>query len=197
MREFVVVGHDAPTDDGFSLDDLPGAGRADLLVRTVGAGLFTSHGIREDSRVHLVCQNEVTVTFDGSTLRNARPDERSLGGLLRTALGAVDEAIGHQPAEPAPGLSIRKRGLEATLEEIARNGTVIALHEDGEPLSAVERPPNPVFVLSDHRDFTEEESTLMASVADSMVSVGPTVIHADHTTAVVQNWLDTDGYTRY
>jgi tRNA (pseudouridine54-N1)-methyltransferase len=47
MRQFVVVGHDAPTTDDFSLDDLPGAGRLDVLCRCITAALLLSHGIRD------------------------------------------------------------------------------------------------------------------------------------------------------
>lgn len=197
MRQFVVIGHEVPVEASISLDDLPGAGRADLLLRCVGAALFTSHDIRTDTRVHLVLQDRVTVTFDGETIRHARPDERSLAGLLRAALDGLDEAIGHQPAEPAVGLAVRRRGFEATLEVLSREGTIITLDEDGASLNSRSPPPNPIFVLSDHRDFTDNERAVLDTFADETVSIGPRVIHADHTTAIVHNWVDTDGYTRY
>lgn len=197
MRQFVVIGHEVPIEESIPLDDLPGAGRADLLLRCVGAALFTSHDIRTDTRIHLVLQDRVTVTFDGETLRHARPDERSLAGLLRTGLDALDEAIGHQPTKPAAGVTVRRRGLEATLEELVRNGTIVALLEDGAPLTSVSPPKSPIFVLSDHRDFTSSEGKLLDEKADQTVRIGPRVIHADHTTAIVHNWVDTEGYTRY
>lgn len=197
MREFVIVAHEAPLDSEFELDDLPGAGRVDLLVRCVGAALFTSHDIRRQSRVHLVLRDEVTVTFDGGTIRNARPDERSLAGLLRSALDRVEDAIGHQPVKAGPGLTLTRRGLDPTLSALERQGTVVSLHEEGAPLTSMPPPERPVFVLSDHHDLTNSERSLLQARAESRVSVGPTVLHADHTTAVVHNWLDTEGYSRY
>lgn len=197
MRQFVVSGHEVPVDEAISLDDLPGAGRADLLLRCVGAALFTSHDIRTDTRVHLVLNDRVTVTFDGETIRHARPDERSLAGLLRTALDALEDAIGHQPAEPAAGVALRRRGFEATVEALGRTGSIVTLVEDGAPLPAVAPPKNPIFVLSDHRDFTSTERSVLDEMAEETLRIGPRVIHADHTTAIVHNWLDTEGYTHY
>ncbi len=198
MRQFVVVGHDAPTTSDFSLDDLAGgAGRLDLLCRSVGAALFLSHGIRRDARVALVLRDELTVAFDGSDLRNAHPDERNLAGLLRNALDARDELVGQMPVEPSPGVELTRRDLEATLRDAARRGTVVQLHEDGGPVIDLEPPGDPVFVLSDHRDFADEEADLLAEVADERVRLGPEAIHADHAITVAHNYLDTDGYTSY
>ncbi|MFB6121109.1 MAG: tRNA (pseudouridine(54)-N(1))-methyltransferase TrmY [Halobacteriaceae archaeon] len=195
MRQFVVVGHEAPVVPDFSLDNLAGgAGRLDLLCRCVGAGLFLSHGIRDDARVHLVLQDARTVTFDGADLRNARPDERTLAGLVRSALDAAEDAVGHRAVESSPGVTVSKRGLKPTLEDVARRRTVVHLHEDGDPLPATDPPADPVFVLSDHRDFTDDEMALLDDAGDRRVSLGPKAIHADHATAVAHNYLDTDGY---
>jgi tRNA (pseudouridine54-N1)-methyltransferase len=196
MREFVVVGHDAPTTPDFELDALAsGAGRLDVLCRCVGAALFLSHDIRTDVRVHLVLGDEVTVRFDGETLRNAHPDERNLAALIRGALEAVEEAVGHQPAASGPGVSVVKFGLAETLDAV--DGVLVELHEEGTPLVDVAPPPEPVFVLSDHRDFTDAEAALLADRAAHRVSLGPERIHAEHAVTVAHNYLDTEGYTRY
>ncbi|MEE6209554.1 tRNA (pseudouridine(54)-N(1))-methyltransferase TrmY [Salarchaeum sp. III] len=197
MREFIVLGHDAPTDAEFSLDSLPNAGRLDLLCRCVGASLFLSHDIRDAVQVHLVLRDELTVRFDSRHLRNARPDERNLAGLVRNALDHKNEAIGHREAEPSPGVHISKRGFEPTLQAVAERATVVQLHEDGQPLVDAEPPEHPAFVLSDHNDFTDDEAALLASEADQRVRVAPHAIHADHTITVANNYLDTDAYTTY
>ncbi|WP_256402666.1 tRNA (pseudouridine(54)-N(1))-methyltransferase TrmY [Halorubrum salinum] len=209
MRQFVVVGHEVPTDpDAISLSDIPGAGRLDLLCRCVSTGVFLSHGIRENVRVHLVVADELTVTFDADTLRHLHPDERNVAARVRDALAAKPDAIGHMPADVSPGVELRRMGLDATLDRIAgdretksdgvgHGGTVVQLHEDGDPLVDASPPADPVFVLSDHRDFTDGEATLIADVADRRVRVGPELLHADDTIAVAHNWLDTDGYESY
>ena len=198
MRQFLIVGHDAPTTPEFSLDDLAGgAGRLDVLCRCVTSAFFLSHSIRESVRVHLVLGDEFTVRFDGRTIRRLNPDERSTAALLRTALEHRADAIGHVPAESSPGVTIRRMGFAATLEDLATDAAVVALHEDGDPAVAVDPPSDPLFVLSDHRDFTDRESSLLAAAADERLRLGPEVLHADHAITVAHNYLDTDGYTAY
>ncbi|QSG09639.1 tRNA (pseudouridine(54)-N(1))-methyltransferase TrmY [Halapricum desulfuricans] len=197
MRQFLVVAHDAPASADFPLDALASeAGRMDLLARALNAALLQSHGIREDTRVHLVIDG-VTVSVDGATVRNLHPDERSIAALLRSALDSRDDAIGHQPAEPSPGVAVYRMDLEATLDRLAREGPIVQLHEGGAPAVEVSVPEDPVFVLSDHRNFTDEEVDLIAERADARVRLGPRPLHADHAISVAHNWLDTDGYTQY
>mgnify|MGYP002761284540 CR=1 FL=1 len=196
MRQFVVVGHDAPTTPDFSLDDLAGgAGRLDVLCRCVNSAFFLSHAIREDVRTHLVLADAFTVTFEGDAIRRLNPDERSTAALIRGALERRDDAIGHQPVESSPGVSIRRRGVEATLD--ALDGTFVHLHEDGTPIVDREPPADPIFVLSDHRDFTADERDLLADRADARVRLGPRALHADHAITVAHNYLDTGGFRSY
>ncbi|ELZ41898.1 hypothetical protein C463_11520 [Halorubrum californiense DSM 19288] len=204
MRQFVVIGRDVPTDpDAVSLSDIPGAGRLDLCCRCVSAGVFLSHGIRESVRIHLVIADEFTVTFDSDTLRHLHPDERNVAARVRDALDAKDDAIGHMPADVSQGVELRRMGLDATLDRLVGadgrgpDGTLVQLHEEGDPLVDAEPPDHPVFVLSDHHDFTSEEAAAVADRSERRLRVGPELLHADHAITVVHNWLDTDGYTAY
>ncbi|WP_256393613.1 tRNA (pseudouridine(54)-N(1))-methyltransferase TrmY [Natronoarchaeum rubrum] len=196
MRQFIVLGHDVPTEPDFSLDDIAGgAGRLDVLCRCVNSAFFLSHAIREDVRAHLVLGDEFTVTFEGSDLRRLNPDERSTAALVRNALDEREEAIGHVPVETSPGVSLTRRGFEPLLQSV--EGTVVQLHEDGDPVVEVEPPENPIFVLSDHNDFTDGEAELLADAADRRVRLGPERLHADHAITVAHNYLDTDGFETY
>ncbi|WP_132057863.1 tRNA (pseudouridine(54)-N(1))-methyltransferase TrmY [Halorussus amylolyticus] len=198
MRQFIVLGHDAPTTSDFSLDDLAGsAGRLDVLCRCVNSAFFLSHDIREDVRVFLVLRDELAIRFEGSELRRLNPDERSTAALIRQALDKKDEAIGHMEAESTPGVHLSKRGFDPILEEVARTGTIVQLHEDGDPVVDVEPPENPAFVLSDHHDFRDEEEALLADAADERVRLGPERLHADHAITVAHNYLDTEGFVSY
>jgi len=198
MRQFVCLAHDAPTTPSFSLDDLAGgAGRLDALCRSVTAALLRSHGIREDVRVHLVLQDELTIVVDGSEVRRLNPDERSTAARIRTALEHRDEAIGALPAEPSPGFEVYRRGFEATFEALSPESTIVQLHEDGDPLTAGSLPENPVFVLSDHGDFTEADLEVLATHADRRVRLGPVALHADQAITVAHHALDTRGYEQF
>lgn len=196
MRQFIVSGHDVPTTPEFSLDDLAGgAGRLDVLCRCVSSSFFLSHAIREEVRVFLVLADEFAIRFEGSELRRLNPDERSTAALIRKALSEREEAIGHMEVETSPGVYLSRRGFEPVLEGVS--GTVIQLHEGRDPVVEIEPPEKPVFVLSDHRDFTELEVELLAENSDEQVRLGPERLHANHAITVAHNWLDTEGFVRY
>ncbi len=198
MRQFIVLGHDVPTTPEFSLDALPSeAGRLDVLCRCVNSAFFLSHDLRDDVRVSLVLQDDVTITFEGSELHRLNPDERSTAALVRKALEHKDEAIGHMAAESSPGVAISRKDFETTLSEAADGGTVVQLHQDGDPIVEREPPANPVFVLSDHHDFSEEEAALLSEQSDARVSLSPRALHADHAITVAHNYLDTSGFSAY
>ena len=198
MRQFIVLGHDAPVTADFSLDDLPGgAGRLDVLCRCVNSAFFLSHAIREDVRIFLIHRDELTIRFEGSELRRLNPDERSTAALIRNALEKAEEAIGHVEVASSPGVFLSRRGFEPVLEAVSRSGTIVQLHEEGKPAINVEPPTNPVFVLSDHHDFTDDEETVLTSVAAERIRLGPERLHADHAITVAHNYLDTDGFVTY
>ncbi len=194
MRQFIIVGQDAPTTDEFSLDALTEAGRMDLLARCVTASFLLSHGIRENVRTTLVLDDQFTLRFEGRELRGLHPDERSAAALIRTALGEREEAIGHMEVESSPGVYLSRLGFEATLERAAEDGTVCQLHENGDPITETEPPSNPVFVLSNHQDLQQGYADALADVRDRQLSLGPEPLHADHAVTVAHNWLDTAGF---
>ena len=195
MRQFVVIGHSASTDPALPLEDLPGAGRFDVLCRAVNAAFTLSHAIREDVRCSLVLQDRLTIRLAGDELRYLSPDERNIASLLRTALEAAADVVGAREVESTPGIYVSASGFESVLADL--DGTVIHLHEDGDPLTDLAVPEEPVFVLSDHQPFTDAETAHLSRVADARVSVGPERIHGNHAITVAHNYLDTDGYTRY
>ncbi len=195
MRTFVILGHDAPTTADFALDDLPGAGRLDILCRCLGTAFLRSHGIRTDVRVFLVLGDSFTLRFEGETLQRLNPDERSTGALIRNALDQREEAIGRIPVETSPGVFLVRGGFSELLADV--EGTLIQLHEEGTPVVDVGPPEDPVFVLSDHQEFWESETAALADMATAKVSLGPEALHADQAITVAHNWLDTAGFTRY
>ena len=197
MREFVVVGHDAPTTPEFSLDDLPGAGRLDVLCRCVTSALLLSHDIREAVQVSLVLDGAYVVRFEGSELRHLRPDERSAASLIRGALEAREEAIGAVEATPSPGVYVGSGGLKRAVDDASAADELLVLHEDGDPIIDVDPPTDAAFVLSDHRDFTDDEIAVLREAGARRVSVGPRALHADHAVTVAHNYLDTEGFRRY
>lgn len=197
MRQFVVLGHEAPTTPDFSLDDLPGAGRVDVLCRCVTAAFLLSHGIREDVRTWLVIDDALSIRFEGGNLRRLNPDERSTAALIRRALEAAADAVGHVEVESTPGVSVSRRGLDPVLDDLAPDTSLIQLTSKGRPVTDVDPPSEPVFVLSDHQDFSDDEADRLAAAGAERVSLGPRAIHANHAITVAHNFLDTNGYVAY
>lgn len=64
---------------------------APLLARCVSAAVMLSHGLRSDSDLVLATPNGFSAHFITSKLRNVRPDEASLTGILRKAVRAYKE----------------------------------------------------------------------------------------------------------
>lgn len=194
MRTFVLVGHTATLDPDFSLEDLPGAGRLDVLCRNVTASLLLSHGIREDVTAWAVIQDDLTVEFQGEAIRHLRPDERSTAALFREALAVgADRAVSPRPIESTPGVYVRRQGLADTLE--TTSGTPVRLDREGTPLRVDDVPDDPVFVLSDHQSFSDAERALLDEVGASARSLGPRALHGDQAIAIAHNRCDRAGTT--
>jgi len=185
MTAFAIIGHIARTDGSFSINDLPGGGgRMDVLCRCVNASFFLSHDLRRDVDCYLLLCGEPsgpkTVRFSGNGVRSLSPDERSAGSLIKKAL---DIPCGSEFREAAPGIMVRKGGLERLMTE----HTFAVLDEDGKDIRT-EAPLPDAFLLSDHQNFTEPEGGLLRDCA--RYSVGPRCLHADHTITVLHNELD-------
>ena len=184
MVSFVVVGHHARTDGDFSLNDLPGAGRMDVLCRCVNASLFLSHDLRRDVDCCLVLlggpKDPKTVKFSGSSVRSLSPDERSAGALLKKALSIP---CGSEFREAAPGVSVRAGGLGRLMTELR----CAVLDERGTDIRMVPALPD-AFLLSDHENFSGPEELLTGECP--RYSVGPVCLHADHAITVLLNERD-------
>lgn len=196
MRTFVAIAHTAPTEPGFSLDDLAGgAGRLDVICRYITAAFLLSHGIREEVTMWVVIQDDITIELRGDELRHLNPDERSTGALLRRALEtAADRAVSHRPVESTPGIFVRRQGIERTLATVVKDRPLVHLDEAGEALTVDTIPDRPVFVLSDHQDLSDEEVALIESFNARRHSLGPRAIHGNHAIAVAHNLCDRTGW---
>jgi tRNA pseudouridine-54 N-methylase len=64
------------------------------MSRFVVGALLLSHGVRRDVRLDLAFDGEGRISFDGGSMRNVRPDEQSLSGILRAGLRRLRERGG-------------------------------------------------------------------------------------------------------
>jgi tRNA (pseudouridine54-N1)-methyltransferase len=188
LKRFAIIGHQAGPSGDFSLNDLPGSGgRIDILCRCANSSMLLSHGVREDVECYLVLagdpEKQKTVRFSGSSIRSLSPDERSTGALIKKALSIP---CGDVFRESSPGISVRQGGLKELLQEFS----FAVLDEKGEDIRDTDRLPDS-FLLSDSRNFTEEETGLISGLP--AYSVGPEVLHADQAITVLLNEIDRRG----
>jgi tRNA (pseudouridine54-N1)-methyltransferase len=184
MLRFAILGHKATTSPNFPLDDMPGgAGRMDVLCRCINSSFFLSHDIRRDTECYLILEGgnpHKTLRFSGETIRSLNPDERSAGALIKKGLCNSAEPEFRKVAD---GIAIRTGGLAKLLQEFS----FAILDENGEDIQNV-NTLSENFILSDHMNFTVEEETLLKDLP--RYSVGPRVLHADHTITVLLNEFD-------
>ncbi|MDR2855408.1 MAG: tRNA (pseudouridine(54)-N(1))-methyltransferase TrmY [Methanomicrobiales archaeon] len=191
MVSFIVVSHTATCDPHFSLNDLcGGAGRVDLLARAIQASLCVSHGIRQDVVCYLVFCSDPRgriIRFSGSDLRRFNPDERSTAALIKKALAIP---AGSLFREASPGVSIRVGGLSELLAMEGEKRHVAILDEHGSDIRACDDLCCNLYVLSDHQNFSEQEMQVLAEYEPVYLSLGPTVLHADHAIVLLHNERD-------
>ena len=182
MRRFAVVGHRAMSKGKLPLNDLAsGAGRMDVLIRAVMAGLLTSHGIRSNVEIILHLMGGPgpprRVRFDGKELKGLHAEERSIAGNIGKILGKPLPPIGRWD-ELSHGLSHSGGTLETTLREW-QGTTIVALDADAPrlwleqaTLHAKSKPSDIddiAFILSDDKPLDAEhlEGHLMRSLGET------------------------------
>lgn len=193
MRYFVITGHKAVTTGDFKLDDIAGgAGRLDILVRCVNSAFFLSHDLRKDVEIYLVMEGgddaPKTVVFKGAELRYLNPDERSTASLIRNALMKPVKA--GEEVKSSPGVYATRMSFYDVLERLSKVGSFVYLKEDGTDCREYDFPENPIFVLGDNHDLTDDEEAALLSYSPDKICIGPHSLHADHCMIIVHNEAD-------
>ena len=121
MRRFAILGNRAMSQGKLPLNDMAGgAGRMDVLVRALMAGLLTSHGIRHDTEVILHLMGgpgpSRRIKFVGSLLKGVHAEERAVGGQIAKVLREPVPARGHW-IERSAGIFDSGGDIQHTLSE--------------------------------------------------------------------------------
>ncbi|MCS7121582.1 MAG: tRNA (pseudouridine(54)-N(1))-methyltransferase TrmY [Archaeoglobaceae archaeon] len=189
MRAFLIVGNKAFTRP-FNLNDIPGAGRMDIMCRCVSQALFVSHGIRKDVEVYLFLLGQPDppkcVLIRGSEVKRLAPDERNIAGHINKALSFdVDENW----KEVHSGVYIARKKLEDLLKDLCKEYEVYYMREDGEELSKVtfERP---LFVIGDHIGVIKEVEEKILNFAKKIVKVSEISLMAEQCIVIAHYELD-------
>ncbi len=192
MKRFVLLAHRAPLTPEFSLNDLPGgAGRIDVLCRSIGAAFFLSHDLRRDVEVDLLIQEKIQIRLVGKRIKRLNPDERSTAALIKHALEklATRELEQGEEVESTPGILISRRSLSDVVDRLYQLGAhPIVLHEQGTPIEPSLIPNDPAFFLSDHQDFSSGEESVLVDLP--RVSLGEKALHTSQCITIMHYLLD-------
>ncbi len=194
MREFILRALKARTTPDFKMADLAGAGRMDLVCRAISNALWIANSMRRDTIIH-ACMDGArlppkTVSFNGETLRGANPDERSIGGLIRKALGAGETLKLNESLESSPGITVSKKAFERLVREKSETSELYYLHKKGEDIRNVKFGENVCFVFGDYIGMPRKTEGLLDRFGAKRISLGPTMLFASHCSVIIHNELD-------
>jgi len=174
MREFLLKSAGKTSD--FSLNDLPGAGRMDIVCRCATACLWLSDELRKDSIFHAILegppQSPRLLTFNPLKLKRFYPDERNVAAHIKLALQGNH-----------PGIAVREISFVDFLEEQRGKKQIILLDANGKDIRECEFSDRVLFVLGDNRGISEE-------IQAEKVSVGKKLYLSSQVISIIQNELD-------
>jgi tRNA (pseudouridine54-N1)-methyltransferase len=192
MRHFVYFSRHAQTSGNFDVHDLMKAGRMDIAIHSLIAGLFLSHDFRKDVVFHLIFygQPDPPKHIEIQIKNETQISKKDVANLIKKVLYKYREGGKH---EIFPGIFIEKKSLMKILEELRGEGTkIFVLDKKGKNIREAEIPENCVFVLGDQDGIPLKELKRLKKIMTS-VSVGPKTYFASQTIAIVNNELDLRG----
>lgn len=192
MRQFLLVARKAKTIPDFSLNDLPGTGRMDLVCRCIAQALFISEAIRKDTIIH-VCMlggDPRVVSFDGSRVKRLYPDERNVASHVRIALQKGLRLKEGEAVESETGISVQRTSFERFIQQAAQHCKLVYLSEHGKDIREYEFPSQPLFIIGNHLGLTRKQESYLHRFAPDSISVGPLTYLASQVIVLIHNELD-------
>ncbi|MDE1848938.1 MAG: hypothetical protein KGH55_02810 [Nanoarchaeota archaeon] len=187
MRHFVYFSRHAQTSGNFK--DLMQAGRMDIAIHTIIAGLFLSHGFREDTTVHLVFYGmpDPPKHIEIRIVPGLDISKKDVSNLIRKILYKYKEG---KKTEVLPGCFVEKRSLLKVVEDLSKDGNeIFLLDKHGEDIRKAKIGDNCAFVLGDQTGIPQKEFKRLKKIS-TIVSTGPKTYFASHVVSVVNNELD-------
>ena len=142
--------------------------------------MLLSHGVRPDARAHIIFDGDRCITFEGKSMRNVRPDEQSLSGILREGIERARSGTGTRVMR---GISARRIELEHFLSE----GKGAKFYYGG-PYGRAEEVPKDFFVVFGYPKLEIEEVLMRAGFTP--LNLGKAMLLPDQAVVVLNNRLD-------
>ncbi|MFZ8830004.1 MAG: tRNA (pseudouridine(54)-N(1))-methyltransferase TrmY [Candidatus Aenigmatarchaeota archaeon] len=194
MREFILFSRGVTKE--FKLNDLPNAGRMDLIARCISTAIFLSYSLRKDVKFHVVLNGPpsppLTVTFFTNELKNVYPDERNIASHINIAI--KNFRIGKKNSEA--GIYVEKKSFEEVVkEEIEKygNDNIFYLNLEGEDIRSIKMKSDSVFILGDNKGIPKKEESFLLRNKIRKVSVGRIEYLSSQVITIVNYEMDREG----
>jgi len=181
MRTFILYARKARTDNKFDLDDLPSAGRMDLVCRCITSVLFLSYQKRRNVRIFVVLNGKpkppVAICFNENT--NVYLDERSVAKLIKKSLSTRFD----KEWKESNGVLISRKSFQEVIKEL--EGNFYILHEKGKTIKNLKNKP--IFVIGDNWGMPKNDEKFALRYGEK-ISLGKKSYLAS-TCISVLNWI--------
>jgi tRNA (pseudouridine54-N1)-methyltransferase len=189
MREFILLSLAGFTTP-FNTDNLK-ANRMDLVCRFISNALCISDGYRRDTNVYVVLcgprEPPKTVVFNGATLKDLDPDEKSIANIINLAL---KKGIGLKLNElrtVSDSVQIIKKSFEQLVKE--KIGQAYYLDKDGIDIDDLNLDAG-VFLVGGNKGFPRRTKGLLDRYGIKPVSVSPVELFSSHIPVLIHNAID-------
>jgi len=193
MREFILKASKAFTS-AFNLNDLPSAGRMDVVCRCVSNAIFVSNVIRGNTNFHTILEGPARppklISFFGKHLEEIAPDERKIASIIKNALKLGLNLKKNEERIVSPGVEVAKKGFGGLIEKKRKTHQLIYLHPKGTDIHEFDFKEDICFVLGDHRGLPKNAERLLDRLGAVRISVGRPVYLSSHVVVICQNELD-------
>jgi tRNA (pseudouridine54-N1)-methyltransferase len=196
MREFILRAQRSRTSD-IDLDDLPGAGRFDIICDCVANALHVSKNIRRDVVFHVVLEGPKfppkTISFYGKDMHELNFDEQSVAKVLIKCLAKGKNLQLGDKTEVFPGIVVSKKSFESLIKERAENKKkMFYLHKKGKDLRKIgfKKDDDVVFVFGDFTGIPKNTEKFLDRNNAEKISLGPIMLFASHCIPICLNELD-------
>jgi tRNA (pseudouridine54-N1)-methyltransferase len=193
MREFLLRALKARTDADFDLNNLPDAGRLDLVARCISGSLWLAKGLRQDTIIHVNLEGPKyppkIISFYGSRLKGFYFDEKGIAKFIKFALEKGINLKLNEQLEVYPGIIVSKKSFEQLIKE-RENYQIIYLHKKGKDIREFNFKKDILIVFGDYIGMPRKTEIFLERHNAEKVSLGKVEYHASHCITIVNNEID-------
>lgn len=196
MREFILRTSKASTNPNFNVNNLPKAGRMDIVCRCVINALFVSEAIRKDTIFHAILNGSPNsprlISFYGNEIKQLYPYERTIAEQIKLALGRGLKLKLNEEKEVESGTFIAKKSFEQLIKEnIGKQ--ILYLHPEGIDIKEFQFKGDFVAILSDYKRLPQKVESFLERLNIEKISLGKTEYLASQVINIINYVADRRG----